>query len=78
MLTWVMVLSNDLTFPGLIDGLVQENRNSIANALELRLSWSHEPLARYVKLRVVYAPRMPGAFFRHCRLAIPTCITARA
>ena len=37
----------------------------------------HGPLARYVKLRVVHTPGMPGTFPRHHGLAIPTRITAR-
>ena len=36
------------------------------------------PLTRYVKLRVVHAPRMPRTFSRYRGLAIPTCFTARA
>ena len=36
------------------------------------------PLARYVKLRVVHAPGLPGTFPRLRGLAIPTSITARA
>ena len=45
---------------------------------------AYEPLTRYVKLRVAYAPGMPGTFspaaeFKGNReLAIPACITARA
>ena len=38
----------------------------------------HGPLARYVILRVAHAPGMRGAFPPPPRLAIPTCITARA
>ena len=44
----------------------------------------HGPLTRYVKLQVAHAPGMPGTFspaadFKGNRkLAIPTCITARA
>ena len=34
------------------------------------------PLLRYAKLRVANVPVMPGMFFRHRGLAIPTCITA--
>ena len=45
---------------------------------------AHGPLTRYVKLQVAHAPGMPGTFspaadFKGNRkLAIPTCITARA
>ena len=42
------------------------------------LNGPHGPLARFVILRVVHAPRIPGRFPHHCGLAIPTCITARA
>ena len=39
----------------------------------------HGPLTRYVKLWVTHASGMLGTFFpRQRRLAIPTCITARA
>ena len=38
----------------------------------------HGPLARYVRSRVAHAPGIAGnVFLRQCRLAIPTCITAR-
>ena len=40
-------------------------------------SW-HAPLDRYVKLRVAHAPGCRERFPCHYRLAIPTCITARA
>ena len=36
------------------------------------------PLARYVKVRIAYAPGMPGTFPRHRQVAIPACIPARA
>ena len=39
---------------------------------------NHGPLARYVKSRVAHAAGMPGTFSPPPRLAIPTCITARA
>ena len=38
----------------------------------------HGPLARYVKLRVMHAPRMQETLHRHRELAITTCITTRA
>ena len=38
----------------------------------------HGPLDRYVKLWVAHAPGMPGTLSPPPRLAIPTCITARA
>ena len=43
----------------------------------------HEHLTRYIKLRVVHGPEMPGTFSQpptggNRSLAIPTCITARA
>ena len=40
--------------------------------------FAHGSLVRYVKLRFVHAPGMPGTFPGHHGLAIPTCITARA
>ena len=48
------------------------------------VNWTHGPLTRYVKLQVAHAPGMPGTFspaadFKGNRkLAIPTCVTARA
>ena len=51
------------------------NRSAINDFNHL---WYHVPLTRYVKLRVAHAPGMPGTFPRHRRLAISTCITARA
>ena len=36
------------------------------------------PLTRYVNMRAVHAPGMPGTFPRYRGLAIPTFITARA
>ena len=46
--------------------------------LSVRLWYLHGPLARYVKSRVRMRRECRKRFPRHRRLAIPTCITARA
>ena len=43
----------------------------------VRLSM-YGPLTRYVNMLVAHAPEMLGMFSRPPRLAIPTCVTARA
>ena len=37
--------------------------------------WLHGPLARNAKLRVAYAPGIPGMFSHHRGLAFPKCVS---
>ena len=54
-----------VTLPSLIDGLVQERRNSIANALELRLSCTNH---RYV-VQLITCLSQVSLCSRHCFLS---------
>ena len=55
---WFLAFNSEGAEPGLFP------TSSISISL-LLISWLHEPLARYVKLRVAYAPGMPGSFPHH-------------
>ena len=54
------------------------NRSKLKFPNETTHPFDHEPLARYVKLRVRMRRECRERFPRHRRWAIPTCITARA
>ena len=59
---------------------VTGSRKSTTRPAGVRLVQSKGPLARYVKLRVVHAPGMPGTFFPPPRFSDPdmhhgTCVT---
>ena len=58
----------------------RQGQNRYEHSVNNRCAGSdwHGTLTRYVKLRVVHAPEMPGTFPRYRGLAIPTCIMARA
>ena len=87
-LTFIISYSNKIIFSSFISSFFIDVL-SISSFQSLQLIFcthgpTHGPLSRYVKFRVAHAPGMPGTFspaadFKGNRkLAIPTCITARA